>query len=745
MGCLSDRDALGEAIRPVRALVFLCEDPMDMLQSPVSLTTALGRDALALHRMRGHEALSELFVYELEAEGEHDLALNALLGEPITVSLELTESELRHFNGIVSEIELVHGTEESATYRILVRPWLWALTRGSNSRIFQNLTIPEIVKQVLRDRGYSDFEERLTEEYERQEFIVQYRESDYDFVERLLERAGIHFFFVHDQATHRMVLADSRAAHEPLPGCESLDYHPPDRQRHTHEQYVYAWKVGKTVQPGAVACSSFDFEKPKTKLRVTSAQKQAHALADAEVFDHAGGYRDCAEGEAIARRRLERLQMDHEIAYGETNARGLSAGWTLRLAGHPRDDQNREYLVVATECAIRVPLHASGGVSSDEPIYQAVFTALDVQRPFRAAAPTRVPRILGPQTAIVAGKDGEEIWTDSHGRVKVQFHWDRYGQGDENSSCWVRVAQAWAGNRLGTHYVPRIGQEVVVEFLDGDPDRPLITGSVYNGENRSAHDLPGGGTRSGIRSQSVKSGPGAFNELVFDDQKGSELLSMQAQKDMTLRVKDAQTVSVGTSRTTTIGAEDTTTIKKNSTLEIGGDQDRTVKGARTTVIRGADSLTIRGARTATVKRDLTTLVEGCEVRTVRLAQSVTVFAARVIAAGSEAITAGLRSVTAAMQVTTVAGKRTVSAGSNTVSVRGASTHTAQQNYTLGVGKALRATGAEEVVLRSGQASITLRKSGQIDITGRAITINGNRLTLKGSDAIVVKGGKIAEN
>jgi type VI secretion system secreted protein VgrG len=715
---------------------------MDMAISPVTLTTPLAPGALLFGAMTWMDTLSDLFTLNLDLVGAGDAAPRAadLLGQPITATMEMRNG-LRHLNGIVTEFEQLEPEGRYARYRATVRPWLWLLARGSDCRIFQNLSVPDIVKEVLRARGCSDFEERLTGDYPAREFVVQYCESDYNFISRLLDEVGIYFFFKHDASKHTMVLVDSYSAHDKLPGYESVPYHPRDEGRFAWDEYVYAWRRARAIQPGIVSSTDFDFERPSAILAATIANPEQHAHADREVFDYPGGYRDTAAGDVHVRKRLEQLKAPHDLATGETNARGIIVGNLFQLANHPVRDDNCEYLVTTTAFKIRSPEYASGGATG-EMSYRCSFTCMASTRPFRSPRRAAKPRIVGPQTAIVTGKSGEEIWTDQYGRVKVHFHWDRHGTTDEASSCWVRVAQTWAGTKWGSIHIPRIGQEVIVEFLDGDPDRPIITGRVYNGQNMPPYDLPTNQTQSGIQSRSSKGGsPSNFNEIRFEDKKGDEVFSVQAEKDMQVLVKHDQTIhiqhdqkeNIDHDRTTEIGNDDTTTIKGNHTTSITKNDTWTIEGARSTSITKNDTTTIEGARSTSITKNDTTTIEGARSATITKNDTTTIEGARTASVTKD-------------DTTTIDGKRSAQIkGDDTVTITGMRKQTVEKSDTLEITKKLAVTAGDEILLKSGEASVTLKKNGDIVIKGKKLVLEGSAITINGSDKVTVKGGKITQN
>jgi type VI secretion system secreted protein VgrG len=354
------------------------------------------------------------------------------------------------------------------------------------------------------------------------------------------------------------------------------------------------------VLPGLCALNAYDFEKPKADLKVQAPVSREHAMANFEIYD-LGEYLERGDGENYAKVRIEELQVEHEIAEGEGDAGGLAVGYLMTLAEHPRSDQNKEYLVTAASYELSSGGYESGGGGENAPEYRCTFTAMDASQQFRAPRVTPKPIIAGPQTAVVVGPNGEEICTDKYGRVKVHFHWDRYGKTDDTSSCWVRVAQVWAGKSWGGMQIPRIGQEVIVEYLEGDPDQPIITGRVYNADNMPPYELPGNETLSGIKSNSCKGGAG-FNEFRFEDKKGEEQIFMQAEKNLDLRVKNDRYETIENKRHLVVEVDKIEHVKNdrhetvdNHHLEkIGGDRNLDIKGKEAKAVTESLSLTVDG-------------------------------------------------------------------------------------------------------------------------------------------------------
>jgi type VI secretion system secreted protein VgrG len=729
-------------------------------QGPITLEPPPNAKSLIFRSMTAQEELGRLFKYEIDLlNQDSNLKPADVLGQLMTVHIELRHGDVRHFNGYVTDMSLKGTLGAHALYTFTVRPWLWLLTRTNNCRIFQKMTVPDIIKQVFRDHGLTDFEEALSGTYAANDFIVQYRETDFNFVSRLMEQVGIYYFFKHTESTHSLVLSDSYSAHATVSGYESIPYYPPDEHRGHDTDFVDRWESSHQIEPGAYALTDFDFERPKASLLAKLALPNDHAKADFEVFDYPGAYTEVKNGEDYVRVRLEELHVAHAQAHGRSNARGLAVGSLFELTDHPIEAQNAEYLVVTARHELRTHDQTSGAELPDEDVYRCTFSTIESSRPFRPARTTHKPLVNGPQTAIVVGKGGEEIWTDNFGRVKVKFHWDRFAKGDESSSCWVRVAQAWAGSGWGSIHIPRMGQEVIVEFLEGDPDRPIITGRVYNGDNAVPYGLPGNQTQSGIKSRSSKGGSaGNFNELRFEDKKGSEQVYFQAEKNLDTLVKASETHSVGSDRTISVGNDETHTVTNNRSKTVQVDETVVIGANRTETVGADETITVMANRTETVAasetinigttRDTTVIaadslkVGGAQTVMVGAAQSVTVGGVRTVqVVGAENISVG------AIRSVGVKGNQSISVGANeTVEVKGQRTQSVGKDDTLKVAKNFVVNAGDQITLKTGDASIMMKKNGDIVIKGKNIQVQGSgKVNVKASSDVVIKGSKIGQN
>jgi len=550
-----------------------------------------------LEEIEGEEQISGLFHYRLRLRtGDNSIDFTKMVGESVTVTIELYSGGKRYINGIVSSFTQAENDENFTTYYAEIRPWLWQLTLTSDSKIFQNQTAPEIIDAVFSNMGFTEFRTSLTGSYNPREYSVQYQETAFDFVSRLMEDEGIFYFFEHTEDTHTLILADDNGSFNPCPDLSVAHFRQVSAEWKT-EDMVDRCTLEQQVIPCKYASEDFDFETPDTDLLTSVDGKEGGNL---RIYEYPGGFAKTADGEAIVKKRLEAHELPQKTFRGEGFCRAFIVGFTFDLEGHDRKDMNATYVL------------RSLSIVCTQEQYANTFEAFPADVPFRPPLTTKKPRIFGTQTAIVVGKSGEETWTDKYGRVKVQFHWDQEGKNDENSSCWVRVAQVWAGKGWGTIFIPRIGTEAIVSFLDGDPDVPIIIGTVYNANQTVPYALPGEQNLSTIKTISTKQGE-AGNEIRFNDTKDAEELFIHAQKDMSITVENDEIISIKQNRTTTIQeANETLTVEKgNRIIKVNtGNETHEVKGERGLTITKDETHTNEAAFTQKVSKDFTLKVNG---------------------------------------------------------------------------------------------------------------------------------------
>lgn len=743
--------------------------------SQIAVSTPLGEDVLLLQSVSIDEELGRLFTLQLDVLSADNIKFEDLLGQNVTVRMDVTGDHKRFFNGFVGAISQAPDQGYFMRYHVTVNPWLWFLTRTADCRIFQNMTVPDIIKQVFQDCPHSRVQDKLTATYRKWEYCVQYRETDFNFVSRLMEQEGIYYYFIHQDGKHTLVLVDDGSAHDTITGFETIDFNrDPNYFSASEGQTINDWNLKKQLLPGVYALNDYDFVRPNAKLEVDCSIVPGHECADQEVYDYPGEYIENGDGNHYVRTRIQELHAQYEEVSGRSIVRALCSGGLFSLKGYPRDDQNREYLVISVRHAISVDDYQSG--SQGHPAdYTNSFTSIVSKTPFRPVRITPKPIVQGPQTAVVTGPAGEEIYTDEHGRVKLKFHWDRHNKKDENSSCWVRVSQLWAGKTWGGIHIPRIGQEVIVEFLEGDPDRPIITGRVYNGDQTPPYALPANKTQSGIKSRSSKGGSGAnFNEIRMEDKKGEEQLYIHAEKnqdnivendettsvghDRTEDVGHNETIHIGNNRTETVDVDETITIGNNRTENVGVNESITVGANRTRSVGASESISVALQRTHTVGVNETIGIGAAQEIGIGAFQAVGIGAYQTVDIGAyQSINVGANQSTSvgANQSTDVGANQTLSVGGNqsesvsgnvSIAVDGNRSTSIKGDDSLKVGKNLVIDAGDSVTIKTGSASITMKKDGTIVIKGKDITVEGSgKINVKASNNIIMKGQKILQN
>jgi type VI secretion system secreted protein VgrG len=554
----------------------------------IAIETPLGADVLLLQGFTGYEAISQIFKFDLDVLSENDsIAFKDIVGKNVTIRVTLAHDSERYFNGFVSRFAQSGSDLRFTHYQMEVVPWLWFLTRIADCRIFQEKTIPDIIKAVFDSRGFKDYKFSLTSTYEPREYCVQYRETDFNFVSRLMEQYGIFYFFEHENGKHTLVIADSESVHESCPEQSTAHYNLTVGDLDA-EDVITGWHVEQELRTGKYSLTDYNFETPSANLMSDEPTVvNVGGNSAFEIYDYPGEYLNKSQGKNLAAIRMQEEEADHLVVSGSSVCRAFTTGYKFDLEDHYRDDMNASYVLTEIQHIASVEGSYTMGDEAAGEHYSNHFNCMPASVPFRPPRKTPEPFVQGPQTALVVGKSGEEIWVDKYGRIKVQFYWDRLGRKDEKSSCWIRVSQPWAGAGWGAMWIPRMGQEVIVDFLEGDPDRPLITGRVYNAEQIVPYSLPDNQTRSTFLSRSSKGGGTSnFNEMRFEDKKGSEQIFMNAEKDMDLRVEKESREFVGANRHLI--------VKSNQQELVEGDKHGHVKGTHFEKIEGDMSLQING-------------------------------------------------------------------------------------------------------------------------------------------------------
>jgi len=611
---------------------------------PLTVTTPLGKDVLLLTELSGSESLSQLFLFKLTclAKNGTDVAFDKLLGQKVSATIEMTGGKQRHFAGICSRASEGVRDAEFTTYHLEIVPQAWFLTRRAQSRIFQHKSVPDILKTVLEG---IDTAVEIQGTFKPRDYCVQYRETDYNFAARLMEEEGIYYFFKHTAGGSKMVLANSPQSHSDVPEANKLKFEALDAGHLREDDRIYTWEKSQELRSGKYVVWDHSFELPHQHLEAentivdgVAAGKVQHKLklganGKLELYDFPGEYAqrfdgvDSGGGDRPAdlqnifqdNKRVAEIRMQEEahsslVIHGTGSCRNLTAGHKFTLEKHFNADGQYVLTSVQHSAQLKGDYRSDGGEAFS---YRNSFACFPVGLTYRPPRNTPKPIVYGTQTAVVVGQPGDEIFTDKYGRIKVQFHWDRQGKKDANSSCWLRVGTAWAGKQWGAIHIPRVGQEVIVSFQEGDPDQPLVIGNVYNAEQMPPYKLPDNKTQSGMKSRSTLNGsPENFNELRFEDKKGEEQVYFHAEKNFdrvvenndTLRVgfekkgKGDQSIEIHNNQKTIIG--NSKSDDGSQTIEIWKDRTETIKtgnekltiekGNRDVLIdMGNDALTIK--------------------------------------------------------------------------------------------------------------------------------------------------------
>ncbi|AIY42718.1 VgrG protein [Collimonas arenae] len=720
----------------------------------VRIKTPLDADLLLVHRLHGSEALSKPFDLTLELLSPYDqLELKQLVGQPVLLTMQ-TRSGERHFHGFVKEFARTGSDGGMAVYQAQLAPWFSFLDYASNCRVFQDLSVLDIAQRVFQKYNQlADYRfDLIASRYPKLSYCVQYNESDFSFVSRLLEDAGIYYSFEHSESGHKLVLADDSTQCLPLEENATVRFQP--NQELKASDVLDDWQPRRRIGTTVHSLKSFDFKQPRNPLAAeqkTDAPRGSLPQFERYAYDGSARYGNSAIGEQLTAVRAEEAGWQTKLFEGAGTNRELVAGRYFDLQGHFEHESSdiAEHRFIA----LQVTHDARNNFSNDfsdvqDCVYRAGVTALRRKIPFRPLRDTARPRMPGPQTATVVGPKGEEIWADKYGRVKLQFHWDRQGQFNDQSSCWVRVASPWAGSGMGGVSAPRIGQEVVVDFLDGNPDRPIITGRVYNADNMP----PFGQEVSGMRSKTVRGG--GFNEVTMHDSAGGELLNMHAQRDMA--------VTVLNDHNSTVKNNKATKVTVNHSLDVGANQDISVGGNRGATVTGTDTRTVTGTDTATVTGAVTQTYHAGQKRTITAAgynENITGDYGSTLLGNYSGNTNGnwkrditgtlTHTVTGAVTDTMYAGrevsvtgtdKRTVTGpvednntGHRLLSVTGDMQHEVSGTHSVYSGANQTMTSASKIELGVGSAVISI-DAGEITITagGSVIKINGGGVAINGS-------------
>jgi len=714
----------------------------------IAITTPLGKDVLLLKGFSGHEAMSRLFSFDVELLSEVNPAVDfdSIVGKRVTMQVH-HPGGTRYINGLVRRFSQGAGDRSFASYRAEVVPWLWLLTQTADCRIFQNMTVPDIIKKIFTDLGFTDFKFNLVGSFPQREYCVQYRETDFNFVSRLMEQYGIFYFFEHSDGKHVLVLGntpDAELACDPA----SATFHGATGATVGPDDVVTEFTMEQEVRPAKYTLNDYNFETPSGNL-VASVGSVYPALVGTslEIYDYPGDYQKRGDGDALVKLRIEEEETQRSVLRGGGGCRQFAPGYKFQLNGHARSALDASYVLESVSHFAAERGYDVGGSDGDFS-YSNTFTCIPSKVPYRPARVTPKPIVQGSQTAEVVGPKGEEIYTDKHGRVKVQFHWDREGKKDENSSCWIRVSHPWAGKGWGSVSIPRIGQEVVIDFLEGDPDQPIITGRVYNGELMPPYGLPAGGVVSGLKSNSTKGG-GGYNELSMNDTKGTEMITLHGQYDMGSTIEHDLTAKVGNNKSETVGVNETLSVGTNRTRSVGSNESVTVGSMRTHNVGINESINVGAAQEITIGGLQTVTVGAVRTVTVGASQSVTVGMNHTVNVGSK-------------QTVNIGSDEKIQIGGNlSEKIGGNHTEDVAKDRTVNIagkeilksGKTITVEASDEIVLQTGSAKIVMKKNGDITISGKKIEVKGTQaieeetanMTLKASAVNTIQGNLVKIN
>jgi len=567
----------------------------------LQVESPLGGNTLLPTEIVGNDGLSRPFEFTLTCLSEESyLPAEELVGKPLDFGFELNHGGTRYFNGYVSRlVSLGTASEHLYRYQLTVVPKLWFLGRRVNLRIFQHKTLPAIVEQLFGEHEVA-FENRLTASYQAQDYCVQYRESDLDFVNRLLEESGIFYYFEHSQGEHTLILADNKSSY---PACTQATV--AQSYGSLDDEHIHEWRKEVIFPSGQYSARSYNFESPNDDLSTNSqGQSGFPGTEPYEVYDYPGEYYDSGTGSDEIKTRMQETEQYHQQVDGSSSCRGLSVGGTFTISIHDdRSEMGQSYLITELKYHAIDDTYLNSDDSKQE--VSNDFRCIPKSVQYRPDRRHHKPSVKGVQSAVVTGPKGEEIYTDEYGRVKVQFHWDREGKNDENSSCWVRVSQQWAGSGFGGINIPRIGHEVLIEFEDGDPDRPIITGRVYNGNNPVPYSLPSNKTQSGWMSRSTPEGNvDNCNQIRFEDRKGAEQLLIHAEKNQDIEVENDESHWVGNNRSKVIDNDETNHIKHDRKKTVSNDETNEIGRDRKTKIGNDVELKVGRNSQVEITKDL---------------------------------------------------------------------------------------------------------------------------------------------
>ncbi len=715
----------------------------------------LGPPDLEVVRFDGNEGVSELFRFDVEmVSRDPDVDIDAMLGANAVLTLSLPEGE-RKIHGIVSRFELTGMGRQLAHYSARLVPKVWTLSLRRQSRIFQGKNTPEIIADVLDGAGIPlDFYKTdFSRTYKSRNFCVQYRETDLDFLMRLLEEDGIFTFFEQTEDSHILMMGDHPGAHPEISGAATVPLREAGTGMAAGEEIV-SFQYAQRLRPGKATLRDWDYKKPKLSLE---AEESAESETQYEWYDYPGGFPNRSIGGEVALLRLQEERAERARGAGEGNCRRFTAGHRFTLEDHPNDLLDGEYLITRVQHWGSQPQAASDDATrtAAAPAYRNSFECIPSMVPFRPARVTPIPLVAGPQTAIVTGADSEEIHTDEFACVKVRFHWDRSGITDDGSSCWLRVGQGWGGAGWGMMFLPRVGQEVVVEFLEGDPNRPVVTGRVYNGENPPPHGLPASKTVSTLKSVSTP-GSGGVNEVKFDDAAGSQLVAIHAEKDKNIQVANNRKKIVNSFEQDRVGGSRSRIVGADETIDIGTDREETILGGETIQVLGSQTIEVGSLQNVIVFGSRGESVGGSSVEKVGALKLTTVG----LGSYTRSVGGDATETVGAANIATVKGSNSRNVGSDeSVIATAAKVVMTKGDFLMSIGGTLtqmiggliygKVDGDVQIsapTVTFVAAVIQLKGGGStVKMSGGPISIKGSKFVVDASSAVKIQGGATKVN
>jgi type VI secretion system secreted protein VgrG len=650
---------------------------MSGINQQISITSPLEKDELSLISFDGAEYVSDLFEFNVDVlSTNHSIKPEQLIGKTATVTLQ--GEQKRAFNGYISHFALGELTAENLrAYQLTIVPWLWFLSKTNNSRIFHEETTENIVSRIFKDLGFNDFKFTLSGSASIREYCVQHNESDLNFISRLLEEEGMAYYFEQKDGKHMMQIVDAANAYQE---CAETNLSI-SKGSHLNSQLT-SWVHKYDFRKGRWSLNDYDYKNPpKSQLQSTASTSKFANVNSYEHYEYSPSH-DFSGIKDLTKKRIEAEEVSMNTIQSSSNCSSLYAGGKFKLAKHEIKSEQGEYIITS----IRHHIYESGYYAGNETQsgYSNEFTCIPDSVHFRPELKHRKPVMAGPQSAVVV----DNIDSEDKARIKVRFHWNR----EDDDSCFIRVMQSWAGAGWGSYFVPRIGMEVVVDFYDGDPDRPIVTGAVYNWDNKPPFTPK---TQCGLQTSNT-------NVLRFDDNDGAEQVFIHAKKDMDTEIENDETLKVDNDRTKDVA--------KNEKLSIGANRDKSVGGNQSETISGDKSISVNGNHTESISKNKSMNVSGKH---------------------SEDI--------AKDKTLNVGGAHTESIGKD-MSIKVA------ENLTEDIGKNLGIVAGDEIVLKTGSASITMKKNGDIIIKGANINIQGSgKINIKASNAVAIKGSKVTNN